>query len=160
MKSVLKFVVLAILAAVASSSLLAQSDPLLGTWKLNVAKSKFDSAMPGPKSMTRTVMAHGDSVMYSNEGVAADGKPITYGFTVKFDGKDYATTGTVPGGADMISIKKVDANHYEATLKKGGKVVGTSTVEISKDGKVTTLMTKAMDAAGKSVSSTSVYDKQ
>jgi hypothetical protein len=38
--------------------------------------------------------------------------------------------------------------------------VGTSTVEISKDGKVTTLMTKAMDAAGKSVSSTSVYDKQ
>jgi hypothetical protein len=160
MNSVLKFVVLAVLAAVASGTVMAQSDPLLGTWKLNVAKSKFDPAMPSPKSMTRTVMAHGDSVMYSNEGVAADGKAITYGFTVKFDGKDYATTGTMPGGADMISIKKVDANHYEATLKKGGKVVGSASVEISKDGKVTTVATKTMDASGKSVNSTSVYDKQ
>jgi hypothetical protein len=42
---------------------------------------------------------------------------------VKFDGKDYPAAGTMPGGADSISIKKVDANHYEATLKKAGKGV-------------------------------------
>jgi hypothetical protein len=160
MKSVLKFVAIAVLSAVAVSPLLAQSNPLLGTWKLNIAKSTFDPAMPAPKSQTRTVMAHGDSVMYMVEGVAADGKAMSYSFTVKYDGKEYPTTGTVPGGADMITIKRVDANNYEAILKKAGKVVGTSKVVISADGKTTTLTAKGMDASGKPISSISVYDKQ
>jgi len=160
MKSVLKFVAIAVLFFVAVSPLLAQSNPLLGTWKLNVAKSSFDPSTPAPKSQTRTVMAHGDSVMYMVEGVAADGKPTSYSFTVKYDGKEYPTTGTMPGGVDMISIKRIDANNYEATVKKAGKVVGTSKVVISADGKVTTLTAKGMDASGKLISNTSVYDKQ
>ena len=69
------------------------------------------------------------------KGENADGSPISYGFTVKFDGKDYPATGTMPGGADSISIKKVDANHYEATLKRASKEVGTSKLEISKTAK-------------------------
>jgi len=160
MKSVLKFAAITVLFAVAVSPLLAQSNPLLGTWKLNVAKSTFDPSMPAPKSQTRTVMAHGDSVMYMVEGVAADGKPISYSFTVKYDGKEYPTTGAMPGGADMVAIKRVDANNYEAILKKAGKVVGTSKVVISADGKTTTLTAKVIDASGKSVTAISVYDKQ
>jgi hypothetical protein len=66
----------------------------------------------------------------------------------------------MPGGADSISIKKIDANHYEATLKKGGKEVGKSKLEISKDGKVATLTSKGVTADGKPVHSVSVYDKQ
>jgi hypothetical protein len=160
MKSVLKIVAIAVLSSVAVTPLLAQSNPVLGTWKLNVAKSTFDPSMPGPKSQTRTVMAHGDSVMYTVEGVAADGKPISYSFTVKYDGKDYPTTGNMPGGADMIAIKRVDANTFEATLKKAGKVIGTSKVVVSPDGKVTTLTANMTDASGKPVTATSVYDKQ
>jgi hypothetical protein len=160
MKSVLKFAAITVLFAIAVSPLLAQSNPLLGTWKLNVAKSTSDPSMPTPKSLTRTVMAHGDSVMYMMEGVAADGKAISYSFTVKYDGKDYPTTGTMPGGADMISIKRVDANNYEAILKKAGKAVGTSKVVISADGKTTTLTAKITDASGKSATAVSVYDKQ
>ena len=160
MKRVLKFVAIAVLSAVAVSPLLAQSNPLLGTWKLNVAKSTFDASTPAPKSQTRTVMAHGDSVMYMVEGVGADGKAISYSFTVKYDGKDYPVTGTMPGGADMISIKRVDANTFEATLKKAGKMVGTSKVVVSADGKTTTLTAKVIDASGKSVTAISVYDKQ
>jgi rRNA processing protein Gar1 len=60
----------------------------------------------------------------------------------------------------MISIKRVDANTFEATLKKAGKMVGTSKVVVSADGKTTTLTAKIMDASGKSVGGTSVYDKQ
>jgi len=79
---------------------------------------------------------------------------------VKFDGKDYPAAGTMPGGADSISIKKVDANHYEATLKKAGKEVGISKLEISKDGKVATLTSKGVTADGKPTHAVSVYDKQ
>ena len=159
MKTILKFVTIAVFAAFACTSLLAQSNPLLGTWKLNIAKSKSDPA-PVPKSLTRTVEETSDGTKYTMKGENADGTPISYGFTVKFDGNDYPATGTMPGGADSISIKKIDANHYEATLKKAGKEVGKSKLEISKDGKVASLTSKGTTADGMPQHSVSVYDKQ
>jgi len=110
-----------------------------------------------PKEMTRTVEADGDSVKYTYAGTAADGSPISDGFTVKYDGKDYPMTGTAPGGIDMIAIKRVSANTYEATQKKGGKVAANTKVEISKDGKVTTITSKSV---GDSSGYVAVYDKQ
>lgn len=141
MKTIWKFVALAVVATFASTSKLAQSNPLLGTWKLNTAKSKSDP-MTVPKNLTRTVEETSDAAKHTMQGENADGSPISCGFTVKFGGKDYPATGTVRGGADSISIKKVDANHYEAILKKAGKEAGTSQFEISKDGKVGTLTSK------------------
>jgi hypothetical protein len=159
MKSVLKFVVLAVLAAVASGTVLAQSNPVLGTWKLNAAKSK-SSPLPVPKSLTRTITAQGDVAKYVFEGVAADGSAIAYGFTVTYDGKEAPITGSGPGGADTISIKRINPNEYEAVLKKGGKLVANSKAEVSKDGKVTTVTSKGTGSDGKPMSMTSVYDKQ
>ena len=146
---------LVVLAAVACVQVFAQANPLVGTWKLNVAKSKY-TGTPMPKDMTRTVVAAGNSVKYTYAGTGADGSPISYGFTVKYDGKDYPMTGTAPGGIDVIAIKRVNANAYEATQKKGGKVAANTKVEISKDGKVTTITSKGTD----STSYVAVYDKQ
>jgi hypothetical protein len=159
MKNILKFAVIALFAAFASTSLLAADNPLLGTWKLNAAKSKSDPT-PVPKSMTRTIEETSDGTKYTMKGENADGAPISYGFTVKFDGKDYPVSGTMPGGADSISIKKVDANHYEGISKKAGKEIATSKVEISKDGKVATVTSMGKTADGKPTHSVSVYDKQ
>ena len=159
MKRVLTVVAVALLAVVGASSLQAQGDPVAGTWKLNIEKSKFDPG-PAPKSQTRKVEAQGDGLKYTFEGVGADGKSVTYGFTVKFDGKDYPITGSHPSGADTVSTKKTDANHYEATLKKGGKVVGTGKVSISADGKVTTVDASGTNAAGAKTHDMLVYEKQ
>jgi hypothetical protein len=159
MKSLLNVIAVAILLAVASGPILAQDNPLVGTWKLNVEKSKFDPG-PGPKSLTRTVVANGDGVKYSFEGVSADGKPIAYGFAVTFDGKDNPVTGSMPTGADTISAKRTGSHSFEATLKKGGKVIGTSKVEVSKDGKVTTVESKGTNPAGKPEHDKQVFDKQ
>lgn len=155
----LKFFAIAVLSVVAASSLQAQNEALLGTWKLNTAKSKYEPG-PAPKSLTRTVEAQGDGVKYTFDGVAADGKAISYSFAVKFDGNDNPITGTVPNGADTAAIKRVDANHYVATLKKGGKALGTSKVTISKDGKVATVDATGTDAAGAKTHEVQVYDKQ
>lgn len=159
MKHVLRFVTIALLAVAACSTLRAQSNPLVGTWKLNVTKSKFDPG-PAPKSLTRTVEAQGDGVKYSFEGVAADGKAVAYGFSVKFDGKDNPIAGSIPSGADTISATRSDSNHYVATLKKGNKLIGTSKVTVSKDGKVTTVDSSGVTAAGVKTHDVQVYDKQ
>jgi hypothetical protein len=149
-----------IVAAVAAVPALAQDNPFVGTWKLDVAKSKSE---PGPalKSQTRTVVAEGAGARYSFEGVRADGTAFAYSFKVNYDGKDYPITGLgAPGGADTIAITRLATNKVEATLKKGGKEVGKSAAEVSKDGTTTTLLSKGMTPDGKAYSNYSVYTKQ
>jgi hypothetical protein len=159
MKRIFMLLAVALVAVAVSSPLYAQGNPLVGTWKLNVAKSKFDPG-PAPTSMTRTVVAQGDGVKYSFEGVGADGKPVAYGFSVNFDGKDNPIMGSIPSGADTISAKRKGSDTFEATLKKGGKVIGTSKVTVSKDGKVTTVETHGTTAAGAKQHDVQVYEKQ
>ena len=126
------------LLVLCSGLLFAKDNPFVGTWKLNLAKSKFEPG-PAPKSQTRTVAAQGDGAKYTFDGVAADGKAFSYSFTVNYDGKDYPVSGTgMPAGADTIAIRLVGTNKAEATEKKGGKEVGTAEAEVSKDGKVST----------------------
>src|SRR5467141_237785 len=105
-----------IVTAVAAGPLMAQDNPFVGTWKLDVAKSKYDPG-PAPKSQTRTWDASGKVTV---EGINAAGKPVTYGYPIMNDGKDYPTTGSVPNGADMISSKKIDPNTVEVNFKRGG----------------------------------------
>ena len=157
MKRLPAFAAVTFLACAAATTLLAQN-PLVGTWKLNVAKSKYNSAA-APKSLTRTVETQGDKMKYTFDGVTADGSPITYAFTVSYDGKDYPITGSgVPGGADTIAIKQLDPSSYDSTLKKAGQLVLTTTARISKDGKTTTL-TQA-SAAGTGPTNTLIFEKQ
>jgi hypothetical protein len=140
--------------AMASGPLFAQSNPFLGTWTLNVAKSKIEPG-PGPKSLTRTVVADGAGANYSFEDVACDGKPISYSFSTKYDGKDTQVSGSgMPGGADSIAIKPISGNKSTAVLKKGGKEVASSEVEVSKDGKVTTVKSRGKLPDGTAKAST------
>src|SRR5882672_4333908 len=106
MKRMFKVVAILLFTLTAAGMLVAQDNPFVGTWKLDVAKSKYDPG-PAPKSQTRTWDASGKVTV---EGINAAGKPVTYGYPIMNDGKDYPTTGSVPNGADMISSKKVDPN--------------------------------------------------
>jgi len=139
--------------------LAADENPNVGTWKLNLEKSKYPAGQ-APKSLTRTVTADGDNVKYSFEGQAADGSALAYSFTVQYGEKDYEVTGSAPYGADHISIKRVNSHQYAATLKKGDKVVGTSHTTVSHDGKMATLNGKGTDKDGKPVKTLQIYDKQ
>ena len=133
-----------VLVLTAGSLLLAQDIPFVGSWTLNVAKSKY---MPGPapKSSTRTWDAAG-MVMVS--GVTAAGKTISYGYTIKDDGKEYPTVGGIPNGADKISAKKIDANTYQATFTKAGKEVESTSFKLSNGGKTMTIHAKGKTDAG------------
>jgi hypothetical protein len=155
----LKFASILVLAAVACAPAFAQSNPAMGTWKLNVEKSKYNPG-PAPRSLTRTLEAQGENVKYSFEGVSAEGTGVAYSFTVAFDGKESPITGSMPGGADAISIKRIDASTFEATLTKAGKVIGTAKSEISKNGKITTVTAQGTNAEGQATTSSAVYDKQ
>jgi hypothetical protein len=144
-----------VIVLAAGSVLLAQSNPFVGTWKLNVAKSKYVPGPP-PQSQTRTWDAAG-MVMVS--GINAAGKPLSYGYTIKDDGKEYPTMGNIPNTADKITSKKVDANTYEANFTKAGKHVEATTFKLSDGGKTLTIHAKGTTDAGE-FDNLQVWEKQ
>src|SRR5277367_3746714 len=68
MKRHLRAVVIIIAALMFSGIALAQNNPRYGTWKLNLAKSKFDPGPP-PKSQIRTYEAVGKGQRCAVEGL-------------------------------------------------------------------------------------------
>lgn len=158
-KRILVFVTVVVLAVLVSGVLLAQSNPIIGTWKLNTAKSKY-SPGPGQQSATRTYEAQGKGVKVSTEGTAADGSRTAYNYTANYDGKDNPISGAGPNGADTIALKRINPNTSEGTLKKAGKVVLTARNVVSKDGKVLAITGKGTNANGQPTSNVTVYEKQ
>jgi hypothetical protein len=137
----------------------AQVDPSLGTWNLNLAKSKYDPG-PAPKSNTITIEAAGQSFKVSSKGVDAAGNPTGVQYTTSYDGKDVPVTLVGSQDYDAVAFKKVDALRIEGSRKKAGKIVQTYSRVISKDGKTMTLTTTGTDAKGQKVHNVVVYDKK
>ena len=161
MKPILAFVTAVVLTVAASGLLLAQRDPGIGTWKLNLAKSKYDSPAQPPKSETEKVEAQRDgSTKISFEGVAADGSAIAFSFATKYDGKDSPVSGAGPNGQDSIAVKRIDLYTVTSISKKGDTMVAAAKTVISKDGKVMTLTSNGVDPEGNSRKVVLVWDKQ
>jgi hypothetical protein len=136
----------------------AQSDPRIGTWKLDIEKSKFAPAA-ARTGETRTYKLSGGAVMAHVEGTSSNGSKDKYSYDATPDGKDHPYITGNPGGADALSGKR-KGNGFTFDNKKGGKVLYTVTATFSPDGRVMTLTTKGMNAAGQSINSVRVYDKQ
>jgi len=132
-------------------------NPVVGTWTLNLANSKFNPG-PAPKSQTRTYAQTAQGTALTFNGVAADGSAVSGQSTFKYDGKDYPITGSPD--FDTLSLKRINGSTVKSTQKKAGKVVGTTTRTISAHGKVLTLSSKGTDAKGMSYDNVLVFDKQ
>jgi hypothetical protein len=59
MKRLLEFAAIAFLTVVASAPVLAQSNPVVGTWKLNLEKSKFNPGFDAEWCRHHRHQAHG-----------------------------------------------------------------------------------------------------
>jgi hypothetical protein len=132
------------------------ADAVVGTWKLNVAMSKFSGT--APKSGTRMYTETADGTALDQKLVGADGKEMSMHTTIKYDGKDYPITGNPD--ADTVAAKVLDAHTTHFTLKKGGKVAGSVHRVVAADGKTLTVNNKGTHADGKAYDDTLVFDKQ
>jgi hypothetical protein len=162
-------VVAVALAGCLSGTAFAQSgNSEVGTWKLNVAKSKFG---PGTalKSATVKVETAGAGVKLTVDQVV-DTVPVLFqkqGFievrhwevTANYDGKENPVRGNNPNG-DMVACTRINATTTRAVSKKGGKVTVTQTFVVSSDGKTWTDTTTGTNTLGQTVNIVEVYDKQ
>jgi hypothetical protein len=134
----------------------AQSDPWLGTWQLNLAKSKY-SPGPPPRSQTVNLQGDGQNHRVTETGIDAAGKPTSAAFTRIFDGMPHP--GVTPN-FDAASFTRVDDHTVIISRTKAGKLVQTVTNVVSQDGKSNTITTIGTDANGRPINNITVYDKQ
>jgi hypothetical protein len=134
------------------------ADNYLGTWTLNVAKSRFDPG-PAPKSQTTRLEAAGNGSMKEiGDRINADGSRTRWEWTARFDGKDYPVKGDPD--RDTVSLKKIDDNTIEVTNKKDGKVTNTMKIVVARDGKSRTNETSFTNARGVKVHNIMFFDRK
>ena len=153
MKETLCFI---LLASVLFASPAFAEDPIVGTWKLNVAKSRFS---PGAALAAGTRVYTESNGLYTLDQklTSTDGKETS--FRVKYrDGKEEKQTAT--GFVDATLAKKIDANTWDFNLKKDGNVVGHVHRVVSPDGKTLTVHNTGTQVSRVVGDETLVFDKQ
>jgi hypothetical protein len=156
MQTIFKTLLVGAIIAIGTGTALA-ADPVVGTWKLNLAKSTF-SPGPAPKSQTRIYAESAQGMTVTVRTTAADGKESTTNLTFKEDGKSYPASGTPD--FDMVSVTRTDAYTVHSTQTKAGATVGNAVRTVSKDGKTLTFAQKGTHAGGGKYDDVSVYDRQ
>jgi len=141
------------LAAQSSSG----TDPrVLGTWRLDVAKSKF---VPGPpyREEIRSYEPQAQGVKCTIKRTLANGRSATIEYVAAYDSVEYPVSGS--SDYDTIRLKKVDTFTFEGVLSHGGTVFATTRRVISEDGKTMTIAFQAPDFHGSRVDNVMVYER-
>jgi hypothetical protein len=134
----------------------AQSSPLIGTWKLNLEKSKLT---PTPRSQTATFQQDGQNIKNTNQTIDAQGNATTSVFLHIYDGQSHPTTGNPL--YDASAYLRLDGNTIVFGRFKGGKLVQIGTIAVSQDGNSRTNTTSGIIGPnGLAGTTVSVYDKQ
>jgi Domain of Unknown Function (DUF1080) len=149
--------------------------PLVGTWKLNLAQSKF-SAGDTPKESELRILEERDGIRYQSSIVMPDGKKRGVNYFGRLDGYDYVAAGSTD--YDHIAIEEVDRHKihealkvakirkkatdehvYHVVARMGFKEVGQATYTISVDGKTLTRDATIKSASGEEYHNTEVFEK-
>ncbi len=149
----------AVLATAVPEIGLAQGNPLIGTWKLNLAKSKFIPG-PAPRSQTLAFAGEGESLTNNVETIDPQGQASKQVYTHIYDGKPHPTPG-VPGGVyDATAYSRIDTYTVNFVRFKDGKAVQTGSIAVSGDGKTYTVTVGGTGGTGQPVVAVAVYDRQ
>jgi hypothetical protein len=114
---------------------LAQTDPLVGVWKMNAAKSR--SSMPLPTEHYRIIQAVGQGLVQVQAYDGDKGMAVVLQ-TIVCDGKQHPTVGTA-GGNTTNTCKRPDQYTRQFTNSKDGRETGGGTMTVSRDGRTMTV---------------------
>lgn len=105
--------------ALSCSSLAAQENPFVGTWRENCDKSASTTGRCSQQSV-RIEDAGGGSVKISDESTTRSGRKQQSSGVHRLDGSDVHVTGTEP--EFIQSIRRISSNVWERIAKRPGDI--------------------------------------
>ena len=126
-------------ALVSAGLVMAAEDPLIGTWKLDPSKSQLTG------TTFKYEDAGGGKIRYSHGD-------DSYWFTT--DGVEHKSLYD-----RMVSVKQTNPTTWERTSRLNGKVLGTTTLKLSNNGKTLTQDFTSTRPDGSHESGTDVYER-
>jgi hypothetical protein len=146
--------------AVSGQSAGAIDKSYAGTWKANIAKSKYEPG-PGPKESTRTHEDRGNGFwLITTDSVGPEGQKAHGAYLYKPDGKQYPVAGLNQQNVNTISLVIVDPYTVTFTQYANGTAVSTGKRTVAKDGKTMMIETKGTTQRGQPASSSVLWEKQ
>jgi hypothetical protein len=133
----------------------AADNHLLGTWRLNLARSTY-SPGPPPVSETRTFERDREGVKGTVYRRLQDGRTETIEYRADYN-REYPVSGA--DAFDAVIFKRVDMYISEAVLSHAGRVYGTARRVISRDATTMTITFRRETETGGRVINVAVYEK-
>jgi hypothetical protein len=149
-------------AFLGSASSLQAAEPFVGTWKLNVAKSKLTPTPPGMAANEETLVIQktGEGYEITMKGTRENNSPFVVRYSVPQKGGPLTfAEGAPPTGTSMAS-KRINDRTVDLITTRDGKAVSTNHVTVSANGKTMRGDEKGVDAQGKPIQGFAVWDKQ
>ena len=137
-------------------SLFGVDDLFLGTWKLNVERSKY-AAGQLPQSGTASVEGGDGAHSVKVQTTTAEGQIMQFSYVAK-DRIPAPVTGTP--AFDTVVAHKINDRLAERKFMKAGKTVIQDRVSVSADGKLLTVVGSSPSSKGVMSKFTAVYDRQ
>lgn len=135
------------------------TDAFVGTWKLNVAKSRFAKGHE-IKELSLVIARDAENVTVTVNGIDGAGKTISIKYSVPDAGGTLNyTEGAPPEGTTVVS-KRIDDHTVDQTSTVNGKEVASVHSVLSATGRTLTQTRTDLDENGKYSKSVVVYDRQ
>lgn len=137
----------------------AQNQQFVGTWKVDVAKSRYQPG-PRPRSETLRFEPAGEGFKVSLDGVNEQGPYHSEG-TGKFDGIDVPILATPARQARFTyAFTRIDDHTWDIMIKVNGERRILVHNVVSDDGKTMRGVSNAVTNQGLNTSQVVIYDKQ
>jgi hypothetical protein len=137
----------------------AQNQLFVGTWKVDVAKSRYQPG-PGPKSEILRFEPSGEGFKVSLDGVNEQGPYHSEG-TGKFDGIDVPVVATPARQARFTyAFRRIDDHTWDIVIKVNGERRILVHNVVSDDGKTMRGVSTAVTNQGQTTSQVVSYEKQ
>jgi hypothetical protein len=144
--------------AIGASAALAATNPAMGTWEMNVAKSTVE-AKNAARSETFVFTNSDKGVILTTNITAADGKQSTHtSDPAPWDGVAHPVSDS--SDHDSIMARSVGAGIVRYSFMKAGAVVNGGTLAVSKDGTMLTIAGARTPAKGGKVYYNIVFDRK
>jgi hypothetical protein len=137
--------------------LLQDVSPLVGTWRLNMERSKFDSGPPAYSRVTCRIEPWQDGLKVVYDMIGTRGGVTHWEWTGRVDGKDYALQGVEEVVTNAYS--RLEDHVFAIVTKVDGRPTSTTRIVISPDRKVMTVVSPATTPQGQRVTNTAIYEK-